>query len=223
MYPDVFVCTILQALEQLTIRPDWPQDGHTDGRSFIPTSQGLLTTAHADAQTPVQRTAPIPPRLRLLQLQPPQPNYPRPQSPPVKEAWGPSPHPASVHINILPSQSRPPWVEASAPPSHLHFDRGRTGGSAEALRFPPAPHRAVPGVGLPLLRFHHDAQRTVTLPRIPQSTTQKPPNVGVAGTGHYPRLQLLRRDPDPPSAVSVHRVDLCTVCVCDFCKLNGVL
>ncbi|KAA0704314.1 Protein JBTS17 [Triplophysa tibetana] len=205
-----------QVLEQLTIRPDWPQGGHTDGRSFIPTSQGLLTTAHnADAQTPAQRTPPIQPRLRLLQLQPPQPNYPRPRSPPVKEAWGPNPHPASVHINILPSQSRPSfrrraedtgrtWVQASAPPSHLHFDRERTGGSAEALRFPPAPHRAITGVGLPLLRFHPDTQRTVTLPRIPQSTTPKPPNVGVAGTGHYPRLQLLRRDPDPPSAMRIN-------------------
>ncbi|XP_057177009.1 ciliogenesis and planar polarity effector 1 isoform X2 [Triplophysa rosa] len=197
-----------QALEQLTIRSDWPQDGHTDGRSFIPTSQGLLTTArNAVAQTPAQRTAPFPPRLRLLQLQPPQPNDPRPPSPPVKEAWGPNPHPPSVHSNILPSRSRPSsgcraedtgrtWVEASAPPSHLHDDRERTG----ALRFPPAPHRAVPAVGLPLLRFHPDAQRTVTLPRVPQPTTPKPPNVGVAGTGHYPRLQLLRRDPDPPSA-----------------------
>lgn len=206
----------LKKLEQLTIRSDWPQDGHTDDRSFIPTSQGLLTTAHnADVQTAAQRTA-FPHRLRLLQLQPPQPNLPRPPSPvcvPVREAWAPNLHLPSVHSNVL-SRSRPSpvcraedtgrtWVEASAPPSSHHlYNKDRTRGGAEP-HFPPAPHRT----SLPLLRFHPDAQRTVTLPRIPQPARPV--------TAHYPRLQLLRRDPDPPSAVSVRSDDLCMVCVCD--------
>lgn len=216
-----YVCTILKELEQLTVQ-DWPQDSPSDGRNFIPTSQGLLTTArNADAQTPAQRTAPFPHRLRLLQLQPPQPNLTRPPSlpvcVPVREAWGPNPYLPPVHSNVLPlyrpssvcraEDTGRTRVEASAAPSsHPHYNAERARGGAEPLRFPPAPHRAAPAVGLPLLRFHPDAQRTVTLPRIPQPTTAKPANVGVAGTGHYPRLQLLRRDPDPPSAVSVHRV-----------------
>ncbi|XP_065120529.1 ciliogenesis and planar polarity effector 1 isoform X4 [Paramisgurnus dabryanus] len=224
-------------LEQLTIRSDWAQDAQTDGNSFIPTSQGLLTTAHNPTSlqkgrsdvfnahpkfTPGPRAASSSHGLRLLQLQPTQPSLIRPPpSPPpsacvpVREAWTPNLHFPSVHTNVLPDQYRPSsvckaentgrtWVEPSAAPSTLvHRSRYNTEmmrGGAEHQSFPPGPHRAVPVVGLPLLRFHPDAQRPVTLPRIPQPTVPKSPSVGMAGTAHWPRLQLLHRDPDPPRA-----------------------
>ncbi|XP_051542049.1 ciliogenesis and planar polarity effector 1 isoform X2 [Myxocyprinus asiaticus] len=208
-----------QDIEQLTIRPHWSQDVQTDSRNLIPTSQGLLTTAnnHMTTQTPptgVFEAHPyVTPQqragLKLLQLHPPQPVLLKPPPPPppplpVREAWAPSSHANFLTNQYAPSTVRRSdemgrtWAEPSvAPLSHLHTSRYNT---SERTGLPPAPHRAPPAVGLPLLRFHPDAQRPVTLPRIPQSTMVKPPSVGTTVTGHFPRLQLLHRDPDPPSA-----------------------
>ncbi|XP_051972738.1 ciliogenesis and planar polarity effector 1 [Xyrauchen texanus] len=201
-----------QEIEQLTIRPHWSQDVQTDSRNLIPTSQGLLTTAnnHMTTQTPptgIFEAHPyVTPQqragLQLLQLHPPQPVLQKPPPPPpplpVREAWGPS-----SHANFLSSQYAPStvhraemgrtWAEPSVAPLSNRYD------TSERTGLPPAPHRAPPAVGLPLLRFHPDAQRPVTLPRIPQSTMVKLPSVGTTVTGHIPRLQLLHRDPDPPS------------------------
>ncbi|XP_026119483.1 ciliogenesis and planar polarity effector 1 isoform X4 [Carassius auratus] len=83
---------------------------------------------------------------------------------PVREAWGP---------NLRPAPPDPPCVQRAASASiSLHQTRRC---SAPAL---------------PLLRFHPDPQRPVTLPRIPQSTG-----------AHLPSIQLLHREPDPPAAV----------------------
>lgn len=191
-----------QEIQQLTIRSDWPEDG----RSFIPTSQGLLTTAnnHSHGVSEAHpRAAPITHGLRLLQLHP-APRSPPPVRPPVRDAWGPNL--TSSHGNFLPSQSEPSSVrraedraEASvAPPSLIRYHTQVTRGAQDPLRLPPVP----PAVALPLLRFHPDIQRPVTLPHIPQSTMAKP-SLGVTATGHYPRIQLLHRDPDPPAAVSL--------------------
>ncbi|XP_067255037.1 ciliogenesis and planar polarity effector 1 isoform X2 [Chanodichthys erythropterus] len=196
-----------QEIQQLTIRSDWPEDGQSHGRSFIPTSQGLLTTAsnHSNGVSEAHpRAAPITHGLRLLQLLPAQ-RSPPPVHLPVRDAWGPNL--TSSHGNFLPSQSEPSSVrraedrgrtraEASvAPPSLLRYNTQMTRGAQETLRLPPVP----PAVALPLLRFHPDTQRPVTLPHIPQSTMAKP-SLGITATGHYPRIQLLHRDPDPPAA-----------------------
>ncbi|XP_056323405.1 ciliogenesis and planar polarity effector 1 [Danio aesculapii] len=294
-------------IEQLTIRSDWPEDAQTNSRSFIPTSQGLLTTADHQASSSNRvsegqpRAAPHAHGLRLLQLHPPQtllprsvapppthhapiphaprstyapppvhatPSYAPPPShappsshapppphhappslhvpppshdPPSSHAPPPPPHhaPPSLHAPPLhsppsllappyhapPSHSHAPplshappphapppphlpvkqaWGQSgsafrvdysAAPPSHLLPQR--TAGAPET-RLPPAALRSAP-VSLPLLRFHPDAQRSVTLPHIPQTPAQKPPSLSLtAGNHYYPRIQLLRREPDPP-------------------------
>uniref|UniRef100_A0A672MKC4 Uncharacterized protein n=1 Tax=Sinocyclocheilus grahami TaxID=75366 RepID=A0A672MKC4_SINGR len=166
-----------QEVQQLSIRSDWPEDG----RSLIPTSRGLLSTADNQASLPASSEAPVTHGLRLLQLPPP----PAP------------PDLTSSHANLAPAQSDPPCLRraasaSAAPPSLLQTRRcsaPMSRGAQGALRLPPAP-------ALPLLRFHPDTQRPVTLPRIPQSTTAKQPSLD-----HYPRIQLLHREPDPPAAV----------------------
>ncbi|XP_067290218.1 ciliogenesis and planar polarity effector 1 isoform X2 [Pseudorasbora parva] len=189
-----------QDIQQLTIRSDWPEDAQSHGRSFIPTSQGLLTTANNHLTQP--RAAPITHGLRLLQL------HPARRSPPVhlpvKDAWGPDL--TSSHGNFRSEPSSVRRAEAGgrtgaepgsvAPPSQLPTSRYNT---QEPLHLPPAPHRSAPAVALPLLRFHPDTQRPVTLPHLPQSIMAKP-SVGVSDTGRYPRIQLLHREPDPPAA-----------------------
>ncbi|KAK7125268.1 hypothetical protein R3I93_020830 [Phoxinus phoxinus] len=175
-----------QEMRQLTIRSDWPENGQSPSRSFIPTSHGLLTTANPHASAHGVPEAPKPHGLRLLQLNPsqrsPPPPPPLPPLPHVKDSWGPDP-----------SQSDPSSVPRAE-------DRNRTrAGSHRYNTHTPEflhPHRSV---ALPLLRFHPEAQRTVTLPRIPQCTLAKP-SLGVTATGRYPRIQLLHREPDPPAA-----------------------
>ncbi|XP_021334904.2 ciliogenesis and planar polarity effector 1 isoform X3 [Danio rerio] len=295
-----------QEIEHLTIRSDWPEDAQTNSRSFIPTSQGLLTTANHQASCSKKvsegqpRAAPQAHGLRLLQLHPPQTLLPRPAAPPPPHHAPfphappssyappstyapppvhatppyaqppssshalppphhappslhapplhdpptvhapPSPHaPPSLHAPPLhspPSRLAPPYYAppphshalplshaplphapppphlpvkqawgqsgsalgvdySAAPPSHLPQ---RTAGAPESLRLPPAAPRSAP-VGLPLLRFHPDAQRPVTLPHIPQTPALKPPNLSsTAANQYYPRIQLLHREPDPP-------------------------
>ncbi|XP_077099891.1 ciliogenesis and planar polarity effector 1 [Siphateles boraxobius] len=170
----------VQEIQQLTIRSDWPENGQSPGRSFIPTSHGLLTTANnTHSSFNGVSEAPKPHGLRLLQLNPSQRS---PPPPPVKVSWGPDP-----------SQSDPASVLRAE-------DRNRTRAGThrynthtqESLH----PHRSV---ALPLLRFHPEPQRTVTFPRIPQCTLAKP-SLGVTATGRYPRMQLLHREPDPPAA-----------------------
>ncbi|XP_059395372.1 ciliogenesis and planar polarity effector 1 [Carassius carassius] len=131
-----------QEVQQLSVRSDWPEDGGSRGRSLIPTSRGLLSTAVDQASLH---------GLRLLQL-------------PVREAWGP---------NLPPAPPDPSCVQRAASASiSIHQTR-----------------RCI-APALPLLRFHPDPQRPVTLPRIPQSTG-----------ANLPRIQLLHREPDPPAAV----------------------
>uniref|UniRef100_A0A9J7YV52 Ciliogenesis and planar polarity effector 1-like n=1 Tax=Cyprinus carpio carpio TaxID=630221 RepID=A0A9J7YV52_CYPCA len=155
-----------QEVQQLSIHSDWPEDGGSHGRSLIPTSRGLLRTADNQTSLPASAEAPVTHRLRLLQL---------PPAAPVREAWGPK---------LPPAQSDPSCVQRAAPahtaPPSL-FQTRRC--SAQTSRGAPAP-------ALPLLRFHPDTQRPVTLPHIPQSTT-----------ANLPRIQLLHREPDPPAAV----------------------
>lgn len=214
----------------MSIRSDWLEDGQSHGRRFIPTSQGLLTTADNRSSLPASssgvsetqpRAAPLSHGLRLLQLHPPPPLLlrpppaPAPPAPPVqlpvREAWGPNL--TSSYGNVLPEPSSVRRAEdggraaSVAPPSHLQtgrFNAQMSRGAQEALHLPPAPHRSISAVALPLLRFHPETQRPVTLPHIPQSTTAKPSSLGVTATGHYPRIQLLHREPDPPAAVSLH-------------------
>ncbi|XP_058644711.1 ciliogenesis and planar polarity effector 1-like [Onychostoma macrolepis] len=147
-----------QEVQQLSVRSDWPpEDGGSQGRSLIPTSRGLLSTADNQASS----AAPVTHGLRLLHA-------------PVREAWGPDL-----------ARSDPSCVRraASAAPPCLLQTRRCSAQTSPAAQ-PPAP-------ALPLLRFHPETQ-----PRIPQSTTAKPPSLG-----HYPRIQLLHREPDPPAAV----------------------
>ncbi|KAG1971251.1 ciliogenesis and planar polarity effector [Pimephales promelas] len=163
-----------QEIHQLTIRSDWPENGQSPGRSFIPTSHGLLTTANPHSAFNAVSEPPKPHGLRLLQLNPSQRS---PPLPPVKDSWGPDP------------SSVPRAEDRNRTRAESHRYNTHT---QESLR----PHRSV---ALPLLRFHPETQRTVTLPRIPQCTLPKP-SLGVTATGRYPRIQLLHRDPDPPAA-----------------------
>ncbi|CAM4728658.1 unnamed protein product [Leuciscus chuanchicus] len=173
-----------QEIPQLTIRSDWPETGQSPGRSFIPTSHGLLTTANTHSSFHGVSEAPKPHGLRLLQLNPSQRSPP--PLPAVKDSWGPDP-----------SQSDPSSVPRAENRSRTRAESHRYNThTQESLRLPPAPHRSV---ALPLLRFHPETQRTVTLPRIPQCTLAKP-SLGVTATDRYPRIQLLHRDPDPPAA-----------------------
>ncbi|KAK7121100.1 hypothetical protein R3I94_020914 [Phoxinus phoxinus] len=172
-----------QEMRQLTIRSDWPENGQSPSRSFIPTSRGLLTTANPHASAHGVPEAPKPHGLRLLQLNPSQRSPPPPPPlPHVKDSWGPDP-----------SQSDP-----SSVPRAEDRNRTRAGSHRYNTHTPESlhPHRSV---ALPLLRFHPETQRTVTLPRIPQCTLAKP-SLGVTATGRYPRIQLLHREPDPPAA-----------------------
>ncbi|XP_056117384.1 ciliogenesis and planar polarity effector 1 [Rhinichthys klamathensis goyatoka] len=169
-----------QEIHQLTIRSDWPENGQSPGQSFIPPSHGLLTTANTHSAFNGVSEAPKPHGLRLLQLNPSQRSPPPPLPPPlppVKDSWGPDP----------PSVPRVEDRNRTRAESHRYNTH-----TQESLR----PHRSV---ALPLLRFHPETQRTVTLPRIPQCTLAKP-SLGVTATGRYPRIQLLHREPDPPAA-----------------------
>ncbi|KAL1267181.1 hypothetical protein QQF64_002856, partial [Cirrhinus molitorella] len=192
-----------QEVRQLSIRSDWPEDGQSHGRRFIPTSQGLLTTADNRSSLPASSSEA--PRAAPTSSAPPAPPAPPPLvQVPVREAWGPNL--TSSHGNALPARSAADGGRgaSAAPSSHLQTGRCNaqmSGGAREALRLPPAPHRSAPAVALPLLRFHPETQRTVTLPRIPQFTTVNPASLGVTATGHYPSIQLLHREPDPPANI----------------------
>ncbi|XP_049324352.1 ciliogenesis and planar polarity effector 1 isoform X3 [Astyanax mexicanus] len=221
-----------QENQQLTIRSDWPEDGQTEGRRFIPPSQGLLTTV--ENQTPPQagltrgrpndrsifnppeRTAPVMQGLKLLQLPSAQPPLLRPPPPPapVREAWGAQTlhlssthHEPSVIRRVEEDRSRTS-AEPTAVPPHLNLNQytrqsppqvleisSERGAVGEALCLPPASHS-----GLRLLQFPPSSKaQPIQLPQIPNSAPVKQLTMGPAAVGPYPRLQLLRTEPEPPS------------------------
>ncbi|KAI4892113.1 hypothetical protein NFI96_017897, partial [Prochilodus magdalenae] len=213
-----------QEIQQLTIQSVWSKGDQTAGGPVIPPSQGLLTTVENQisppalfngrppdrpAFNPTERTAPVMQGLKLLQLPPPQPALLRPPHPvAVREAWGPQPH----HLNLSQYDQESSVIKRTEEGSRrcaetlnqhpkqaqLHLpegpsERGAIGG---ALRLPPAPQP-----GLPLLRFPPAAQtQHIQLPHIPFSVPVKQPILGHTTVGHYPRLHLLRTEPEPPSA-----------------------
>ncbi|XP_036450987.1 ciliogenesis and planar polarity effector 1 [Colossoma macropomum] len=218
-----------QEIQQLTIRSDWSRGDQTAGRPFIRPSQGLLTTVENQAPpsalsngrshdrpvfNPPEMTTPVMQGLKLLQLPPSQSALLRPPLPvTVREAWGPQP----LHLNLSQYESSVSrraeedsrrCAEPTAPPAHLNLNQypkqarlcfpkvpSMREAEKEALRLPPAPQ-----TGLPLLRFPPATQaQHIQLPHIPFSATVKQPTLGPTAVGHYPRLHLLRAEPDPPS------------------------
>ncbi|KAL7848306.1 hypothetical protein AOLI_G00230240 [Acnodon oligacanthus] len=223
-----------QEIQQLTIHSEWSRGDKTAKSTFIPPSQGLLTTVENQAPLPVlsngrsndhpvfnplEMTTPVMQGLKLLQLPSPQSALLRPPPPvAVREAWGPQP----LHLNLSQYESRVSQethsglkraedsrrcTEPTAPPrlnlqqypkqAQIHFSEGTSERITEkkAIRLPPAPQP-----GLPLLHFPPATQTQHNqLPRIPLSALVKQPTLGPTAVGHYPRLHLLRAEPDPPS------------------------
>ncbi|XP_066507194.1 ciliogenesis and planar polarity effector 1 isoform X2 [Hoplias malabaricus] len=210
-----------QKSQQLTIRSDWSRDDQPRDRPFIASSEGLLTTVDnqgpskppSNVLNPRERTEPLIQGLKLLQLPPPQTTLHRPPPPvSVREAWASQPlllngqYESSVIKKAEENNRR--RTEPTAPPPHLNLSQypkqaelrvpegsSERGPVGEIFHLPPATH-----TGLPLLRFPAPAQTPhIQLPHIPLSAPVRQPTPSSAAMAHYPRLQLLRVEPDPPS------------------------
>ncbi|XP_017567420.2 ciliogenesis and planar polarity effector 1 isoform X1 [Pygocentrus nattereri] len=183
----------------------------------------VLSNGRANEHPVFKMTTPVMQGLKLLQLPPPQSALLCPPPPvAVREAWGPQP----LHLNLNQYESRvsqethsglkraeedsrrcavstaPPRINLHQYPkqAQLRFSEGRSVRETEreAIRLPPAPQP-----GLPLLRFPPATQtQHIQLPHVPFSAPVKQATLGPAAVGHYPRLHLLRAEPDPPSAYS---------------------
>ncbi|KAL6472327.1 hypothetical protein MHYP_G00185150 [Metynnis hypsauchen] len=181
----------------------------------------VLSSGRSNDHPVLKMTTPVMQGLKLLQLPPPQSALLRPPPPvAVREAWGPQP----LHLNLNQYESRVSQethsglkraeedskrcAESTAPPrinlhqypkqAQLRFSdvTSERETEREAIRLPPAPQP-----GLPLLRFPPATQtQHIQLPHVPFSAPVKQPALGPAAVGHYPRLHLLRAEPDPPSA-----------------------
>lgn len=143
--------------------------------------------------------------LKLLRLPPPQS---RPA--PVREAWGPNQHKATMYRRSESyKKSAEPTVQLpqrnlnqynTQTQSYTSSDRVR---QREAVRLPPAPNVEVLGMGFPLLRLPPDFQiRPIQLPRTPLSVSIKQHTAETVARGSFSKPQLLRVEPAPSRTVS---------------------